>query len=325
MKNSFFNNRISIITTAIYLFLNSWAFSKDIDNNKLLIDKFKNIETTLKIGVSNQNLETETPSSQTIFNWHQENFDFGLDLKYNFSLDLFTTLEYTFSKARSGFSAEDNVKNRSGFYIRSDSSKSKTNDLKLNLGYKVYDLKDNMPLFITAGAFYKNIKTSNYGGWKISDGSANMNANTENYPEDKKINYSNSKIYGLMLGSRFEHKNIETKDSLQFDFLLPLIYDNDQIQTEESVPKNYNYKNNKPGIGFRIKAEHGYKIGDLVTSKNYIKLYGFYEVIKFNGLTETQYTAETNSYYKIKGGTTNSVANGKSKFESLGAGISLEF
>jgi hypothetical protein len=324
IKNIIF---ISLINS---IFLASQAYSNDFNNSKNQDKNFfenhlKKIDTTIRIGLSNQNLGFDTPGANSVLYWHQEAKDFGIDLKYNFSPNFFTIFEYTKSKSSSGYSTDDDIGNGHGVYGRSPKVKGSVDDFKLNFGYKIYSIRENIPLFLTAGGFYKNVKVGDYGGWQISDGSSDNQPGTQAFPNGEKGNYTNSKYAGLMIGSHLEHKTSETKDSLQLDFLLPLSYKGDQIWYGRDPDSHWNLKNNKPGIGYRIKAEHGFKIGDLEKSKKYLKIYGYYEVMKFTGLTETQYSNSQDKYYRKKGGTPSGVTNGKAKFESFGAGIALEF
>jgi len=324
--------KIIFISLFNLIFLASRAYSNDLNEHKSInYDKnffenyLKNIDTTIRLGLSNQNFGFDTPNANSVLYWHQEAKDFGIDIKYNFSPNFFTIFEYTKSKSSSGYSTDDDIGNQGGIYGRSNKVKGSVDDFKLNFGYKIYSIRENIPLFLTAGGFYKNVKVADYGGWQISDGTDGSSPGTMVFSNNEKGNYTNSKFAGLMIGSHLEHKALETKDSLQFDLLIPLSYKGDQIWYGRDPDSHWNLKNNKPGIGYRIKAEHGFKIGDLEKSKKYFKIYGYYEVMKFTGLTETQYSNSQEDYYRTKGGNPGSVTNGKAKFESFGAGIALEF
>ena len=78
-----------------------------------------------------------------------------------------------------------------------------------------------------------------------------------------------------------------------------------------------NNKNISGDYGFRIKAEHGYKIKNSFIK--YVKLYTYYEEIEFDGLTESE------PDWIVKGGSPDSIVEGNAQYKSFGAGIALEF
>ena len=328
MKNI---KKLSILILFIFSFPATNAFSKNIDpatktkdsfsknidpatkTNDLFsknIDKAKVLETTIRLGASKQDLGFDTSAAHSILNWNTSNVDYGLDLKYTLSNQTFVMAELMGSSSTDGKSTDDDIQNYYGVYSISG-AKGGTGDFKLNVGYKVLDLKRNRPLFITAGAFYKNAKVSTLGFVQLDGRLQVTNFAPESYEPAK----ANSEYYGLMFGSRLESNDVDTKSSIQIDFLLPLRYQGDQVWYNKNLDGSDRYwslNNNNPGIGFRVKAEQGYKISNSFDS--YIKFYGYYEAMKFSELTEIHDGVELKSRYK-----------GKANFNTFGGGIAFEF
>lgn len=269
--------------------------------------ELKNWQTSLKLGVSSEVIGFDTPAANSILEWNSDTIDIGLDLKFNVSDKIFSELEYSYRKIKGGSSIDDDITNGYGFYS-SHGVDGRTNDYKLNFGYKVYD-PGMLSLFITTGGFYKDAKVTS------TDGVANYEYSFEGYS-----NQTNSKYYGAMLGLKLESKTTNTKSFLQTDFLIPLRYKGDQIWYKRVPVLHWSLRNNKNisgDYGFRIKAEHGYKIKNSFIK--YVKLYTYYEEIEFDGLTESE------PDWIVKGGSPDSIVEGNAQYKSFGAGIALEF
>ncbi len=268
----------------------------------------RKLETTLRIGAAKQNLGFITPAANSILQWNSDTLDGGLDLKYNFTNNIFTELEYTYSKIKGGSSIDDDITNGGNAYSWHGVD-GRANDYKLNFGYKIYNPKP-ISLYITAGAFYKDVKVSSTDGYLsyspfISEG---LGAQT------------NSKYYGAMLGFRLQSKTSNTKSFIQADALLPLRYEGDQIWYGRDPDLHWRLRNNKNihgDYGFRVKGEFGYKVKNSFIQ--YAKIYTYYERITINGLTETEPT------WEVKGGSPGSAVEGQAQYEAYGAGLALEF
>jgi len=282
----------------------SFSANASADQNSEL----RNWETTLKLGGSKQIIGFDTPAAHSILEWNSDTIDIGLDLKYNISDKVFGILEYNYSKIKGGSSIDDDITNGDGAYS-SHGVDGRTNDYKLNFGYKVYD-PGMLSLFTTAGIFYKDAKVTS------TDGTANYAPYSfEGYGQQ-----TNSKYYGAMLGLKLESKTTNTKSFIQADLLIPVRYEGDQIWYGRDPDLYWRLRNNKNisgDYGFRIKAEHGYKIKNSFIK--YAKLYTYYEEIKFDGLTESE------PGWKVKGGSLGSVVEGSAEYKLFGAGIALEF
>lgn len=96
-------------------------------------------------------------------------------------------------------------------------------------------------------------------------------------------------------------------------------YEGDQIWYGRDPDLHWKLRNNKNikgDYGFRIKAEHGYKIKNSFIK--YAKLYTYYEEIEFEGLTEIK------PNWKVRGESLDSVVEGSTEYKSFGVGVALE-
>ena len=87
----------------------------------------QNLETTLKLGVSNEIIGFDTPAAHSILEWNSDTIDIGLDLKYNISDKIFGELEYSYRKIKGGSSIDDDITNGDGAYS-SHGVDGRTND-----------------------------------------------------------------------------------------------------------------------------------------------------------------------------------------------------
>lgn len=269
---------------------------------------FRKLETTLRIGASDQNVGFDTPVTHSILEWNTETIDFGLDLKYNFSDKTFTMFEYTYSEVKAGQSTDDDINNGAGYYSW-HGVEGRVNDYKLKFGYRLVN-PGSFSLFATAGLFHKEVETI------TKDGVLTYNSYSMQGPG----NETNSQFSGLTIGPRFEFKTENTKNVLQTELLIPLRYKGKQIWYGRDPDLHWELRNNQDnynGSGFRLKAEHGYKIKD--SFLKYVKLYSYYEEIEVIGLKEIENGVTS------KGGTSATVINGSVNYKAYGGGLAFEF
>jgi hypothetical protein len=317
MKNIYFIKKSFII---IIFLLNSSFASIAYSRNLHRLRKepeYSKFETSLRMGISNQIFGYNSPITDTDLEWNQEVVNYGFDLKYSPTENFFTMIEYNRGQLKGGKSTINDVKNGNGTYYKTTNVKGFMNDLKLNLAYKLFQPNDNVAIFFNSGGFYKNLKAITLGGYEIID--YGRGAFVNNYPNDAIFNTISSKYYGAILGTFIENKKKETKDYLQFDLLIPIVYSSNQKTYISNYGYQYsNLKNKRPGFGYRINLQRNYKIGEIEDHRLYFKIYGFYEMMKVNNLKETEYDTYNQAIITTSSG-------GSSKLESYGVGIGFEF